>query len=169
MSEDRRVYCSFCEQTYLTSDLEKCSLCRKAGGLVDPSSPAALGQLVASKRQQSSPAEQFQEVLATGVEIALLLRQLVLLVGLGVLLIGFGAVLIFVPDLRSNPRRLSYEELLLGFGVAAGGGVLLVWAAVVWRCAKANAAARARARDAQSPADQVTTSLPALRSSQDNP
>jgi hypothetical protein len=28
-----RVYCSFCEQTYVTSSLEKCSLCGKVGGL----------------------------------------------------------------------------------------------------------------------------------------
>lgn len=34
-----RVYCSFCEQTYVTSNLEKCSLCGKVGGLRQESIP----------------------------------------------------------------------------------------------------------------------------------
>lgn len=36
MSDPRRVHCTFCKQTFVTSDTEECPLCRKTGGLVDP-------------------------------------------------------------------------------------------------------------------------------------
>jgi hypothetical protein len=58
MGDARRVYCTFCEQTYFTEDVETCALCRKAGGLMDPEAPAALRDLVSKKGPPSQSAEQ---------------------------------------------------------------------------------------------------------------
>src|SRR5437763_1141182 len=35
MADSRRLYCTFCEQTFSTDETEKCPLCGKSGGLVD--------------------------------------------------------------------------------------------------------------------------------------
>jgi hypothetical protein len=44
MDDDRWVHCRFCRQTYAAGRGERCSLCGKAGGLLDvprPATPAA--------------------------------------------------------------------------------------------------------------------------------
>jgi hypothetical protein len=50
MSQSRRVYCTFCEQTFVSNDVEKCSLCQKTGGLIDPANPAAVADLVRKRK-----------------------------------------------------------------------------------------------------------------------
>src|SRR2546423_13064777 len=60
-----RVYCQFCEQTFITGKLEKCSLCGKSGGLTrleqpdQPLSDAATGDddpLLRNLARQAPPA-----------------------------------------------------------------------------------------------------------------
>src|SRR5262245_17801801 len=45
MAEERRVYCTFCEQRFLSTAVDTCPLCGRTGGLVDPSSPVASRQI----------------------------------------------------------------------------------------------------------------------------
>lgn len=54
MPPARQVTCTFCGQTFFSSDADACSLCGKSGGLVDPMSPEALAGLVA-KKHESAP------------------------------------------------------------------------------------------------------------------
>ena|SRR5437868_4147195 len=42
MAESRRWHCIHCGQTFVSSDTDQCSLCRKPGGLVDPMDQAAI-------------------------------------------------------------------------------------------------------------------------------
>jgi hypothetical protein len=55
MDPERRVYCTFCEQTFLSAEVETCPLCRKSGGLVDAASPAAPKERGATRSQEPGP------------------------------------------------------------------------------------------------------------------
>jgi hypothetical protein len=50
MAESRRRHCIHCGQTFISSDTETCSLCRKSGGLIDADAAA-----IAKKRAESVP------------------------------------------------------------------------------------------------------------------
>jgi len=113
-----QVYCRYCEQTYQTDDMEKCSLCRKTGGLVDPLSPDA----VPMKVEQPSNAPQAGDV----VRSVLLARRLVLCAVGGFFLIALGIWLVLQPELRSNPQRFSINDLGIGIGPILAGLFLLI-------------------------------------------
>jgi hypothetical protein len=38
----RRLHCTHCGQTFVSSDTDTCSLCRKSGGLIDPADHPAV-------------------------------------------------------------------------------------------------------------------------------
>ena len=136
MSEERRVYCKFCEQTFLTDDLERCSLCRKTGGLLDPMSPTALTDLVTKKRPQSDPVGQLHEDLEWDDDFGDFGYVMVSVIEFGILLFFWGVYLIFHSDGCG------------GLSVAAGGLVFLLLAYLGWRYArKGDVAARAAAKD----------------------
>jgi hypothetical protein len=138
MSEARMVYCRFCDQTYLSTDLEKCSLCRKSGGVVDPMSPAALSDLVTKKREEIDAASQFNEVAGA----ALLAWRLFWLFAAGVAALALGAFLLFSPALRANPNQWSVSDAFPGLAAVTVGVVLLGFVFWIWRVAKAQAVAR---------------------------
>lgn len=51
----KNVHCTACGQTFLTDTTEWCPLCRAAGTLVEPDSPAALKDFVTRKQQEAAP------------------------------------------------------------------------------------------------------------------
>jgi hypothetical protein len=55
MGPERRVYCRFCEQDFLSAEDATCPLCRKVGGLVDPIESETVIDLIARKRDDWRP------------------------------------------------------------------------------------------------------------------
>jgi hypothetical protein len=124
MGEFRPLYCLHCGQTLFSDDLDKCSACRKTGGMRDPAAPDALGDIVERKRQEPSPA-----LLHSG-SVPDALQQVahgywifkVTITGLAFMFLGI--FLLTSPAMRDDPRSLSLGNaiygvvvILIGFGI----------------------------------------------------
>ena len=121
MATMRRVYCRYCEQTYQTQDMERCSLCRKTGGLVDPMSPDAVPMKIEEANQPWNVPD-----VGTAVRSVLLARRLVIWTVGGFVLIGLGIWLALQPELRSDPQRFAINDLAVGSGPILAGLFLLI-------------------------------------------
>ena len=129
----RRWYCIHCAQTFVSSDSDTCSLCRKSGGLVDPDDPTALRDLLQKKQEIESNPGGVAEAVATGAITALFAwRFLRCFVG-GVLLLVLAGFLVFHPGLRSDPHGVSMSDFLVAIGPMLAGVFLLFLAFVIWR------------------------------------
>ena len=122
----KRVYCTFCGQTFVTDPTETCSLCRKVGGLVDPGSAAAMRDVVARKQEQAPPPG---VALASGVasagQVTFVTMHIVRFILGGIFAIGLGIFLIAQPDFRSHPGRIELGDLWPGLAaIVAGLGML---------------------------------------------
>lgn len=118
----QRVYCTFCGQTFVCSDLQTCSLCNKSGGLLDPMSPAALHDLADKKRGQSSPDSRLDATRTGWLALSFA----------GVVAITIG-ILMLLSSFRENSRSNGQYEILIAFGSIAAGvlvGAFTFWA---WR------------------------------------
>jgi hypothetical protein len=62
MNQPEKIHCKFCEQTYFSSQFDKCSLCGKAGFLIRPSSGEVQPGLLSRPGSQSSSPFQPGEV-----------------------------------------------------------------------------------------------------------
>src|SRR2546423_454337 len=110
MSMSRQVHCRFCGQTFVTEETERCPLCRKSGGFVDPHSPAAVEDLIAEKLAEPAPLPPPTTLLRK----ARLLRRawgIFRLLLAGVFLLALGGWLTFDPSFRSNPRSFSFQDI----------------------------------------------------------
>jgi len=150
MGEERRVYCKFCEQTFITDELDRCSLCRKTGGLLDPMSPGALTDMVTKKRELTDPANQLRKGLETGVNIILLVGQLFFYIAAGILATVIGGLIIFNLVFRANLEQWSLMDAILGFGATAVGLLFFLLAYLAWRGAKKDAATRVAEKSKES-------------------
>lgn len=129
MADSRRMYCQSCRQTFVTSDLERCSLCRAVGKLVDPDSPEALGERITRPAGQVEAAEAVAPVIAdTALSVLMMWRALKLLFG-AVFCFALAGAFLFLRELREDPRSLSFYNVLLAV-VVGGVGVLLLVAGI---------------------------------------
>jgi hypothetical protein len=129
----RRWYCIHCGQTFVSSDSDTCSLCRKSGGLVDPDAPVALRDLVQKKQEIESNPGGAAEGVASGAVTALLAwRVLRCFVG-GIVMLVLAGFLVFHPGLRSDPHGVSFSDFLVALGPMLAGVFLLFVALVNWR------------------------------------
>ena len=125
----RQVYCTFCKQTFHSSDADPCSLCGNSGGLVDPMSPEALAQLAAKKHE---PAPLDQQV-GDAFDTALMSWRLLKLTAAGIVALALGVLLLGCPGLHDDPNRLSVRDVLVAIGPIIVGIVLLSWTFMGWR------------------------------------
>ena len=134
MPPARRIYCTFCGQTYVSSDAEKCSLCNKSGGIVDPMAPEALADLVAKK--QADPTGKFGDALVKAANMSVLARNLIRLTSAGIVTIVGGISMIALPGLREDPGSVSVRDVLISSGVLLAGSIMLGYAYVTWQGSK---------------------------------
>jgi hypothetical protein len=120
MSELRRVYCRHCGQIFLSDDLEKCSACCQVGGMTKFTDAAALTEFVARKRAEPPPQ------VGTG----LLVYRAIRLAMAGMIGLVLGLMLILVPFLRTDPNRISLDDVIRGLVTMLVGLVLI--AAPFW-------------------------------------
>ena len=150
MAKARRVYCTFCGQTFVSSDEETCTLCGKTGGIMDPMNPAALTDLVAKKREEANSDQRVGSTVGDVVDNVLLGRRLIRLAAGGVVVLGLGLFLLLHKDFRSDPNSLSLYDVLIAAGPLIVGVLLLGAAYLTWREAKCAAvvdAAKSRQPD----------------------
>ena len=133
MPPSRQVYCIFCTQTFFCSDAYTCSLCGKAGGLVDPNGPEAMAGLAAKKYEPTPIGQIIGDGLGDAVNRAILGWRLLKMTVGGAMLIGIGILLLGHPDLREDSRGLSSRDVLVSLGPVLAGVVLLGWACWTWR------------------------------------
>jgi hypothetical protein len=129
----RRWYCIHCGQVFVSSDIDTCSLCRKSGGLVDPEDPTALRDLVRKKQQNEVNPNSVGECVAKGLTNALFIRRILRCSVGGILLLLLAGLLLLHPDLRSDPRGISFSDFGIAIGPLLAGTFLLLLAVVNWR------------------------------------
>lgn len=113
MSDSRRVYCKFCEQSYVTAtSTNTCAACRKTGGLIDAASPAALKDYFAKKRER----QKFKLRISPWLQVRLAMA--------GWVLILVGVLSLILPGIRADAEQLAFREWGYGLGVIATGVVL---------------------------------------------
>lgn len=134
----QRVFCRFCEQEYLSTSLERCTLCRKEGGLVPaearvgrPSGPAAIDPEPTPPASPDSLMQDFRQIrlgsnlaipgllaicggLYFTIEFGEMLHGLGILL-CGVVLLGFGLRILF--------RKPTTSAAVTGSGTAPGKDV----------------------------------------------
>jgi hypothetical protein len=122
----KRVHCTFCGQTFLTDTTGRCPLCRNAGGLVAPDSPAAMLDVVTRKQAEAPPPG---VAVASGLteagRVALLTSRVVRLLIGAVVAIGLGILLMVHPDFRGHRGSFRASDLWPGSAaVVAGLGMI---------------------------------------------
>jgi hypothetical protein len=115
MSLGKKVYCKYCEQTFYSGDTEKCSLCGKVGGLVSPEVAAEIEQ-----QRQLERSVKAKETAAIPTRAFMAFRSIRWFIG-GIAVICLGAWLVFDPNLRSNPRNPTLEDLMPGIAAIIVG------------------------------------------------
>jgi hypothetical protein len=116
----RPLYCKHCGQTLLSDDLAKCSACGKMGGMIDPADEAGyLGMLVAQKQAEPEPAarEMGRQIFRGYIWLRLVVPALVM--------IALGISMVVFPDLRDNPRKISFGDVVRAVITIFAGFVLI--------------------------------------------
>jgi hypothetical protein len=129
MSETLRVFCTHCEQTFVTgrsmigaNDL--CPLCRKPGGLLDASQPSFTADVAAKKPVATAPPTRVDLIDSVQKirEVTFALR------------IMLGAAVLFVVGVvfLQNPSSLSWEELAYSLAAVIIGGAGFIYLGYVY-------------------------------------
>jgi hypothetical protein len=130
---DRWVFCTYCRQTYLAGGGDRCDLCGKAGGLLDPSSLEAQ-QHEARRRQEEADLAASAVPAGESTATALGAWGVAKLSVLGFIFVVCGFWLMLAPLLRADPEAsVSWKGIALASAVVAAGLFMLsVAARTLW-------------------------------------
>lgn len=135
----KRVHCTFCGQTFHADTMERCSLCQKSGGIVDPASDEALVDVVTRKRREGEQSVDVVAGLGKAAKVASLAYSVGLLSLSAVVAVGLGILLIVHPDMRGHRGGFSVADLWPGLAaVLAGIGIFGLVVYLVKKAAREN-------------------------------
>jgi hypothetical protein len=126
MALERKLHCTHCEQTFSTTDMDRCSLCGKSGGMVSPEVATEMAQ-----QRQLERNVQARQAAATPTRMLLAYHSIRWWIG-GIVCLGLGIWLVFDPRLRNDPRQLRFSDLMPGLGAIVGGLVICSLAYLTW-------------------------------------
>jgi hypothetical protein len=130
MAEDRRVYCTGCDQTFITDAVGKCPLCGAVDALVSPEEAEVH---IARKLAAREHEPMFDPRLAANVglvSIGLMWKLLRIFAGGGAMVL-LGIWLLFDPDIRGHKGAPRWDDILLG-GPVLLLGIGLLGIGVYW-------------------------------------
>ena len=133
MGRSKRIYCFACGQTYVSSSIEKCTLCGKAGTVVDPDDPEALRDLQVRKQQETFGVPKTRgEFIWSVIDTCLAVPWMVMsgLVAFG--LIVAGITILVLEGIRSEPDSPTTFVEIAVIMVLAGSLKLAFWGYLIW-------------------------------------
>jgi hypothetical protein len=125
MSEDRRVYCKSCQQTFITDAAVKCPLCSAQDSLISPEE-AELHMARQLAARANEPTINPHEVVRGAVRGYRLLRALFGVASLEVV----GGYFLFDPTLRGHSGPPNWNDVMQAAPVFLAALIVMGWG--VW-------------------------------------